>query len=186
MRRSDFVVTNQRISLCSKSRVSSTRNSEPASTRNGSPLGRSKRSCTRRWPGELARSSRTSRNSSVVVAGENCRSTAGSLSADVDLSIPFHTPFGLFALGTFIFCAVMFAVAIGFLYFYFSSKQKMEHFILFQAFLFPVIFFFIRWFLKVLKDSKQASFMNTMRMNFIASTCMNLFFIVLLILNTNT
>lgn len=86
--------------------------------------------------------------------------------------------------GTFIFCGFMFAVANGLLYFYFSSTQKMEHFILFQIFLFPVILFFIQWFLKVLKDDKQASFKNTMRMNFIASTCMNLFFITLLILNT--
>jgi 1,4-dihydroxy-2-naphthoate octaprenyltransferase len=86
--------------------------------------------------------------------------------------------------GTFIFCGAMFAVANGLLYFYFSSTQKMEHFILFQAFLFPVVLYFIQWFLKVLKDDKQASFKNTMRMNFIASTCMNLFFITLLILNT--
>ncbi|MDB4901331.1 MAG: 1,4-dihydroxy-2-naphthoate octaprenyltransferase [Mucilaginibacter sp.] len=86
--------------------------------------------------------------------------------------------------GTFIFCSVMFAVSNVLLYFYFSSKQKTEYFILFQVFLFPVILFFIQWFLKVLKDNKQASFKNTMRMNFTASTCMNLFFITLLILNT--
>lgn len=86
--------------------------------------------------------------------------------------------------GTFIFCAIMFAVSNGLLFYYFSAKQKMEHFILFQIFLLPVIVFFIRWFLKVYKDEKQASFKNTMRMNFIASTCMNLLFIALLILNT--
>lgn len=86
--------------------------------------------------------------------------------------------------GTFIFCGSMFAVADGLLYFYFTSVQKMQHFILFQIFLFPVILFFIQWFLKVLKDDQQASFKNTMRMNFIASTCMNLFFITLLILNS--
>jgi 1,4-dihydroxy-2-naphthoate octaprenyltransferase len=85
---------------------------------------------------------------------------------------------------TFIFCGAMFAVADGLLYFYFTSVQKVGHFILFQVFLFPVILFFIQWFLKVLKDDRQASFKNTMRMNFIASTCMNLFFITLLILNS--
>jgi len=85
--------------------------------------------------------------------------------------------------GTFVFCALMFAVANGLLYFYFSSIQKIEHFMLFQVFLIPVILFFIQWLLKVLKDEKQASFKNTMHMNFIASTCMNLFFITLLILN---
>lgn len=43
--------------------------------------------------------------------------------------------------GTFIFCGVMFAIANGLLYFYFSSVQKAGHFILFQVFLFPVILF---------------------------------------------
>jgi len=85
--------------------------------------------------------------------------------------------------GTFIFCGLMFAIANALLYFYFSSIQKTAYFILFQAFLLPVVVFFIRWFLKVLKDAKQASFKNTMRMNFIAATCMNLFFTTLLILN---
>ncbi len=86
--------------------------------------------------------------------------------------------------GTFIFCAILFFISNLLLFFYFHSTQKMEHFMLFQLFLFPVIFYFLRWFLKVLKDKKEASFKNTMRMNFIASTCMNLVFIVLLILNT--
>ena len=85
--------------------------------------------------------------------------------------------------GTFIFCGLMFAVADGLLYLYFSAIQKTGHCILFQAFLFPVVIFFIQWFLKVRKNAAQASFKNTMRMNFIAATCMNLFFITLLILN---
>lgn len=86
--------------------------------------------------------------------------------------------------GTFIFCAILFAMANVLLFFYFSQKNKMEHFILFQAFLFPVILYFLKWFSKVYKNEKEASFKNTMRMNFIASTCMNLLFITLLILNT--
>jgi len=86
--------------------------------------------------------------------------------------------------GTFIFCGLMFGIANVLLYFYFGSKQKTEQFILFQVFLLPVIVFFIKWFIKVIRDDKQASFKNTMRMNLLASTCMNLFFITLLILNT--
>ena len=86
--------------------------------------------------------------------------------------------------GTFIFCAILFFISNVLLFFYFSSKQEIEHFLLFQLFLFPVIFYFLRWFLKVLKNEREASFKNTMRMNFIASTCMNLFFILLSILNT--
>ena len=86
--------------------------------------------------------------------------------------------------GTFIFTTIMFIISNGFLYRYFSSVQKGEHFILFQVFLLPVIIYFITWFLKTLKDKRQASFKNTMRMNFIASTSLNACFILLLILNT--
>jgi 1,4-dihydroxy-2-naphthoate octaprenyltransferase len=85
---------------------------------------------------------------------------------------------------TFIFCALMFGVSVTLLYFYFDIKHQLQHFILFQVFLFPVLVFFVRWFVMVLKNDAQASFKNTMQMNFIASTCMNLFFIVLIILNT--
>ena len=86
--------------------------------------------------------------------------------------------------GTFIFCGILFFISNLLLFFYFNSIQRIEHFMLFQLFLFPVIFYLLRWFLKVLKNEREASFKNTMRMNFIASTCMNLFFITLLILNT--
>lgn len=86
--------------------------------------------------------------------------------------------------GTFIFCAIMFICSNIFLFYYFSTTEKLNHFILFQVFLFPVILYFLSWFLKVIKNEKEASFKNTMQMNFIASTCMNLLFITLLILNT--
>lgn len=84
--------------------------------------------------------------------------------------------------GTFIFTACMFVISNVLLYLYFSSINKIKHFIVFQLFLLPVVLYFIAWFLKVIKDQNQASFKNTMRMNFIASTCMNLCFITLLIL----
>lgn len=85
--------------------------------------------------------------------------------------------------GTFIFTAIMFIISNVFLYQYFNSIQKTMQFILFQIFLFPVIMYFISWFIKVLKDKSQASFKNTMRMNLIASTSLNVYFILLLILN---
>jgi len=87
--------------------------------------------------------------------------------------------------GTFIFCALMFAISTGFLYFYFEAVDRMDEFLLFQIFLVPVIVYFINWFFKVRKDDTQASFKNMMRMNFLASTCMNLLFITLIFLNQN-
>jgi len=103
---------------------------------------------------------------------------ADKLSGDITIS------YKLGINGTFIFTAIMFLIANGIFYCYFNSIDKIAYFILFQFFLFPVIIYFLFWFKKVLKDKNQASFKNTMRMNLIASTCMNLCFIVLLILNT--
>ncbi|MDZ4665257.1 MAG: UbiA family prenyltransferase [Bacteroidota bacterium] len=87
--------------------------------------------------------------------------------------------------GTFIFTAIMFMIANGLFYSYFNSIQKPGHFFLFQLLLLPVITFFIVWFVNVFKDKKQASFKNLMKMNFIAATCMNICFILLLILNNH-
>lgn len=85
--------------------------------------------------------------------------------------------------GTFIFTASMFICASILFFYYFSSMQKELHFMIFQAFLLPVVIYFVAWFIKVMKDTKQASFERTMNMNLIASTCMTLCFITLLILN---
>lgn len=95
----------------------------------------------------------------------------------------FTISYRLGIIGTFIFSSVMFAIAAGLLFFYFKDTGHTNHFFIFQAFLLPVIIYFVWWFLKTLKDKTQANFKNTMRMNFIASTCMNLCFLVLLILN---
>jgi 1,4-dihydroxy-2-naphthoate octaprenyltransferase len=88
--------------------------------------------------------------------------------------------------GTFLFSAIMFFVATCFLLLYFNLTQKINHFYLLQLFLLPVIIYFILWFIKVNKNIMEASFKNTMRMNFIAATCMNLLFITLLIINNIT
>lgn len=85
--------------------------------------------------------------------------------------------------GTFIFSAIMFGFSNCCFYLYFNSLHLLNYFIIFQAFLLPVIIYFVSWFLKVIRDKEQASFKNTMRMNLIASTCMNLCFITMLILN---
>src|SRR5439155_9655354 len=80
--RYDSALTSHRESFSSRSRVRFTLNSAPASRRSAWPFARSNTNRTGRRPGELARILRTSRNSSPVVAGENCKSTADSLSVD--------------------------------------------------------------------------------------------------------
>lgn len=81
--------------------------------------------------------------------------------------------------GTFMFSLSMFLLAGLSLFFVFSFME----FIYFQVFLFPVAIFFGSWMLKVWKNTNEASFDNTMKMNMIASICMNLFFVFLIFIH---
>lgn len=85
--------------------------------------------------------------------------------------------------GTFIFTALMFAVCNVFYYLYFKATQKTEQFMILQLFFLPVIFYFLWWFFKVLKNTANADFKNTMRMNALAAVCMNTCFVVLYFIN---
>jgi len=83
--------------------------------------------------------------------------------------------------GTFIFCAVIYFFAwLTMAQFFINSKQVVKFWVV-SIFFVPVIVYFIWWFGKVIKDTKAASFRNTMVMNWIASACTNTAFIILLI-----
>ena len=84
--------------------------------------------------------------------------------------------------GTFVFAAIMFVVANGLFFMHFYQREKVIHFFVIQLCLIPVTNFFFTWFKGVLKNSFEANFKNTMRMNLIASVCMNICFIILLFL----
>ena len=85
--------------------------------------------------------------------------------------------------GTFIFCGIMYAIAFSLLFFHYKEINAIYSFLVLQIFFVPVIFYFIKWFIGVWKNEDLATFKNTMRMNVIASTCTNLAFITLIILN---
>lgn len=85
--------------------------------------------------------------------------------------------------GTFIFCSVMYIAAFICMAQLFILQKEEVKFCIIGIFFIPIIFYFIQWFLKVLKNNKAANFANTMRMNWIASICTNLAFITLLIWN---
>jgi 1,4-dihydroxy-2-naphthoate octaprenyltransferase len=87
-------------------------------------------------------------------------------------------------LGTFIFSSVLFGLATGLLFYYFDKKEQLTALFLFLTLMLPVVVRLFIWFNKVRKDSIHANFENTMSMNFMASTCMNCYFLIL-ILNTN-
>lgn len=85
--------------------------------------------------------------------------------------------------GTFIFCAVMYILAFGILFLHYDQQHQTWLFGILQLFFLPVLVYFFWWVMKVWKDTSQADFKHTMRMNWIASSCTNLGFITILILN---
>jgi 1,4-dihydroxy-2-naphthoate octaprenyltransferase len=83
--------------------------------------------------------------------------------------------------GTFVFCAIVYFFAwLTMAQFFINSHQVVKFWVV-SIFFVPVIVYFIWWFGKVIKDTKAASFKNTMVMNWIASACTNTAFIILLI-----
>lgn len=85
--------------------------------------------------------------------------------------------------GTFIFTALMFGICNLFYFLYFKEIEKINQFYTLQAFFIPILIFFFYWFIKVIKNNSAANFKNTMRMNTIATICMNSCFIILYLLN---
>lgn len=81
--------------------------------------------------------------------------------------------------GTFIFSLVFFLLAGVCLYIVLSW----QNFLYFQVFLLPVALFFGKWMFEVWKNTEKANFDNAMKMNVIASVCMNIFFIFLIFTN---
>jgi 1,4-dihydroxy-2-naphthoate octaprenyltransferase len=85
--------------------------------------------------------------------------------------------------GTFVFCsAVMFLASI-FLAFYFALNLELDLFILTQIIMSPILLYFLWWMKKVWKDTANANFKNTMKMNVVASICSNAAFITILLIN---
>ena len=84
--------------------------------------------------------------------------------------------------GTFIFTGIVYALAFGMLGLLFYLNIELHLFLILQIFMAPVLVYFFIWFRKVYKNTNEANFKNTMRMNFLASICTNAGFITLLIL----
>jgi 1,4-dihydroxy-2-naphthoate octaprenyltransferase len=88
--------------------------------------------------------------------------------------------------GTFVFSAILFSVATLFLIYYFNLKHQKSDLLLFIFIMLPVIANLSIWFNKVRKDTNHANFENTMTMNLLTSTCMNSYFILLILNNYYT
>ncbi len=85
--------------------------------------------------------------------------------------------------GTFVFTTTLFVFCNLFYFLYFNQTNKHTHFYIQQICFIPIIVWFGIWFFKVLKNTNEANFKNTMKMNTVAAICMNLCFSIIYILN---
>lgn len=85
--------------------------------------------------------------------------------------------------GTFIFCAVVYAVAMAFLGYTFLSSLMITQFFILTIFFLPILVYFLWWAAKVWRSESFADFKHTMQMNVLASGCTNAAFITILIMN---
>ena len=83
--------------------------------------------------------------------------------------------------GTFVFCAIVYLAAWSFMAQFFIRQQQVYKLLSASIFFIPIIVYFIQWFVKVRKNSEAANFRNTMRMNWLAASCTNTSFFILLI-----
>ena len=89
-------------------------------------------------------------------------------------------------IGTFVFSALLFSLASIFLFYYFNLKHQQIALVLFLFIMLPVVAKLSIWFNKVRKDTAHANFENTMTMNLLTSTCMNSYFLILILNNHYT
>lgn len=78
--------------------------------------------------------------------------------------------------GSFIFSGALFALGIACSFYYWHTADKMFNFYFFLLCTLPIFLFFNYWFYKVGKSTDNANFKNAMRMNFLSSGCMLIYF----------
>lgn len=83
--------------------------------------------------------------------------------------------------GTFLFCAGVYLLALIVMAQFFITSNQTGRLLIVGFFFVPVAIYFVDWMLKVSRDSAAANFRNTMKMNWLAATCTNMAFIILLI-----
>jgi len=84
--------------------------------------------------------------------------------------------------GSFIFTGVVYSIAMLLMTYYFFSTLQIREFYVLATCMLPILVYFFIWAVKVWKDPGQADFTHTMRMNLLASICTNAGFIAVLIM----
>lgn len=81
--------------------------------------------------------------------------------------------------GTFLFTGSVFLIATIGYFVYFITFYQFSLFLYFLACMAPILVYFSLWFVRVLKDERQADFKHTMRLNMISSIALSAFFVLL-------
>lgn len=84
--------------------------------------------------------------------------------------------------GTFFFTMAIFPIVSAGFFFYYTVFAWIGYGIMCILFQIPILVYFLFWFFKVMKNPLNANFKSTMRLNRISATCLNLFFIFIIIL----
>jgi 1,4-dihydroxy-2-naphthoate octaprenyltransferase len=84
--------------------------------------------------------------------------------------------------GSFVFTGVLYIIAFLLLAHYFLSTLQITEFKVLATCMLPVVVYFLIWAVKVWRDPAQASYSNSIRMNLLGSLCLNLGFILVLII----
>ena len=82
-------------------------------------------------------------------------------------------------IGTFYFVASVFTFTVGGFLFYLKFVFDDQYAWAFLLALLPLLVYFFYWFFLIIKDSKNADYDHTMRLNFVSGACLNLYFIYL-------
>ncbi len=85
--------------------------------------------------------------------------------------------------GTFVFSAALFITASALLFLHLIVQSHPLTLLLFLIFVLPLAFQLSKWFDQVKENTANADFEHTMKTNMLASTCMNCFFLTLIINN---
>jgi len=86
--------------------------------------------------------------------------------------------------GTFIFTGIVYGIAFATLNYYFYITLQFKEFRVLATCMLPVVVYFLIWAIKVWRDPASANFVNTMRMNLLASICTNAGFIAVLVMGS--
>jgi 1,4-dihydroxy-2-naphthoate octaprenyltransferase len=84
--------------------------------------------------------------------------------------------------GSFVFTGLLYSVAFLLLAHFFLTSLQFTEFCVLATCMLPVVVYFLIWAVKVWKDPSQANYANTIRMNLLGSICLNLGFLLVLVI----